>query len=134
MRGSLSDTGPLGGIVTGLMALGAGAHLVVACDMPYVQPAVLELLRRSATPEWDAVVPLCAGQPEPLCALYGASATEKLRAALEGGMRSVRAALQNLRVLYLDEAQWEPFDPGHNGFTNWNTPQDIQQVSPGETP
>src|SRR5690349_13497485 len=33
--------GPLGGLLTGLDAAGAGCHFALACDMPFVQPELL---------------------------------------------------------------------------------------------
>ena len=51
------ETGPLGGIVTGLTRVTAEQVLVVSCDLPHLQADVLRLLVALA-PGFDAVVPL----------------------------------------------------------------------------
>jgi molybdenum cofactor guanylyltransferase len=50
------DTGPLGGIASGLARIGEERALVVACDLPFVRTEVLRLLLDLA-PGYDAVVP-----------------------------------------------------------------------------
>jgi|SRR5579871_912085 len=117
--------GPVGGILTGLTALGVGAHLVVACDMPALQPGILRLLRDSATPEWDAVVPERDGRPEPLCAVYRDTAAPALQSFLATGRRAAFEALKMLRVYYLHEETLRGVDPDLLTFTNLNTPHDL---------
>jgi molybdopterin-guanine dinucleotide biosynthesis protein A len=118
------DTGPVGGILTGLTALGPGRHLVVACDMPALNPAVLRLLREAATPDWDAVVPEIGGRLEPLCAAYRDSAAPPLRRFLETGQRAARRALETLRVRRIGEEALRRIDPDLACFTNLNTPEE----------
>jgi molybdopterin-guanine dinucleotide biosynthesis protein A len=117
--------GPVGGIVTGLQALGAGLHLVAACDMPELQAAVLALLQESCRDGFDAVVPVVGGRPEPLCALYSASAEQPLRAFLEEGGRAAHQALERLRVRWICEEALRAVDPRLATFININTPDDL---------
>lgn len=125
----LADTfpgsGPVGGILTGLTALGEGRHIVVACDMPALNVNVLQLLLKAHTPEWDAVVPEINGQPEPLCAVYAHTAAHRLLRFLESGGRAAREALSQLRVKRIGEGVLRRIDPELACFTNVNTPEDL---------
>lgn len=127
------NTGPLGGILTGLIALGAGTHLVVACDMPALQPAVLRLLLDSAAPEWDVVVPEIDGRMEPLCAVYAATAVPALQAFLDSGGRALHRALATVRTLHVSETILRQYDPTLLTFTNLNTPADLERLQRSET-
>jgi molybdopterin-guanine dinucleotide biosynthesis protein A len=124
------DCGPVGGIVTGLGALGTGSHLVLACDMPLVQPGVIRLLRDAATEEWDAAVPEIDGEWEPLCAVYRHAAAPKLRRFLESGGRSARKAIDELTVRRIGEDELRRADPHLISFTNINTPEEWTNALP----
>lgn len=119
------ECGPLGGILTGLTHLGAGAHLVVACDMPYLHPSVIQLLFKAVTLEWDAIVPETGGHLEPLCAVYRHTAANRLMGFLEGGNYSVHEALKTLRTKRIGEGVLRRIDPELRCFTNWNTLEDM---------
>lgn len=122
------DSGPVGGILTGLTTLGPGSHIVVACDMPALNVGVLQLLLKAATPEWDAIVPEINGQPEPLCAVYRHTAAPRLMSFLESGKRSAREALGALRVKRVGEGVLRRLDPTLSCFTNINTPEDFETL------
>jgi molybdopterin-guanine dinucleotide biosynthesis protein A len=126
------QTGPLGGIVTGLRALGAGHHLAVACDMPALQPAALRLLLDSAGPEWDVVVPEIEGRMEPLCAVYSDTAIPALQAYLESGGRALHRALAEVRTRRIPETALRHVDPALRTFTNLNTPDDLERLQRSE--
>ncbi len=130
------DAGPVGGIVTGLTALGPGRHLVVACDMPAVRAETLALLLKLATPEWDAAVPEIGGRWEPLCAVYRDSALPPLRAFLETGQRAAQRALitDSLHVRRVEEAALRAIDPDLHGFLNLNTPDDFARFTAEHRP
>jgi molybdopterin-guanine dinucleotide biosynthesis protein A len=101
-----SDLGPLDGIATGLRATDADYAAVVACDMPFVEPALLaHLLDRAAG--HDAAVPrLGDGWFQTTQAAYrtDAMATAAAR-ALDRGDRRIVAAFDDLDVVVVDEAE-----------------------------
>ena len=99
--------GPVGGILTGMLALGRGCHIVLACDMPMARIAVLERLLTAAHSERevDAVVPEVAGELEPLCAVYRETASPKLAEFMKSGRRSAREALRQLNIRTIDEVE-----------------------------
>lgn len=117
--------GPLGGILAGLRAAGAGCHLVVACDMPHLSAPLLTHLLDLCSAETDAVVPRLAGRPEPLCAVYAAAAAARLRAQLDSGERAVHRSLEALRVRWVEEDEIRRFDADLRSVENWNEPGDV---------
>lgn len=100
---SYRGQGPLAGIYTGLYAAGAGACLVVACDMPFASAELgCKLIDALGTRDRDAVIPRESGQIHPLFAAYNARIAQTAKATLEEGKRSVKALLDRLDTEYLD--------------------------------
>lgn len=126
------ECGPVGGIITGLMAMGAGSHIVVACDMPALNTNVLQLLQKAATPEWDAVVPEINGRAEPLHAVYRHNSAPKLLRFLETGGFSVRDALETMKVKRIGEGVLKRIDPYLLSLTNVNTPEEVTMYLKGQ--
>lgn len=120
------DAGPLAGLCAALEATGTPWIFALATDMPFAEPALIELLaaRRAG---FDAVVPLADGHPQPLAAFYSANCLAVVRALLDAGegRRSLRAALERLHVCYVGEAELLAVDPGRRSFIDLDTPQDL---------
>jgi len=117
------DTGPLGGLATGLAAM-EGWCICVACDLPFVQPAIFRFLINQCSDEWDAVVPVIGGHAEPLHALYHRRALPAVEAALHTGQRRMDSFLSQVRTLFVTEEKLRPYDPHLRSFVNVNTPEE----------
>lgn len=118
------SVGPLAGITAGLRAARHDACLIVACDMPFLNPALLShLIDRLGT--FDAVVPISHGVSQYLHAAYSRSAAPAAQALLRLEARSVRELLVRLQVLYLSEEHCARFDPDGLSCFNMNTPADL---------
>ena len=63
----LPNGGPLAGLVASLGQITTPWAFMVACDMPFVVPEVVELLARYRL-QHQAVVPVVHGHPQPLAA------------------------------------------------------------------
>lgn len=103
--------GPLAAVAAGwarLLELGAGDRpvLVLAVDLPFLDPALLEVL--AAAPPALAVVPRVDGRAQPLCARYAPAALGRVDEILAAGERSMQAFLTVLgsEVQWLDEGEW----------------------------
>jgi molybdopterin-guanine dinucleotide biosynthesis protein A len=116
---ALPGQGPLGGIVTALRHSASQWNVIVACDMPGISAEfVWEILAAAEASGADVLVPAGPeGRPEPLCAAWNRRALPPLEAALEGGVRKLTDALQELRA-----AAWNVAQVTH--FANVNTPED----------
>ncbi len=128
------ETGPLGGIITGLNALGEGWHVVLACDMPAVQPDLLKLLISRCSESVDAVIPEVDGYLEPLCAIYSHRALGPLREYLESGGRAMHKSLGHLTILRVEESDLRVVDHELESFVNINTIEDWHKWRKASSP
>lgn len=121
----IPDAGPMGGLVS------AGSHsdtdfiFLFSCDIPLLQPSVLQKLIGSTDPTLDAVVPTHGGTTEPLCALYHRRTLELFRDRLQKGKLKMREVLDHLKVLYIE------FPEQNEGayLRNVNTPNDLETLN-----
>jgi molybdopterin-guanine dinucleotide biosynthesis protein A len=135
--------GPLGGIVTALMAISAAEadtanvikseptswSLVVGCDMPFLTVDWLQhLASRAIASKAEVVVPESTYGLEPLCACWRVSAAPLLTRAFDNGVRRVTDAMKQLRMEVLDAADWKRFDNLNRLFWNMNTPADHEEA------
>lgn len=119
------EAGPLAGLYTALTHAQTPWIFAIATDMPFVQPALIDYLAKRRD-GFQAVVPMVHGHPQPLAAFYATSCLTPFRAQLEeNGKRSLRAALEPLKVSYVDEADLLAADPGLRSFFDLDTPQDV---------
>jgi molybdopterin-guanine dinucleotide biosynthesis protein A len=121
------DSGPLGGIYTGLRYSRADACFVAACDMPLLQPALVAWLLQQA-PGHDAIVPVQDGQPQPLCAVYSRACLPVLRDHLDRGALKLSAVLEALQVEYVSPERWQACDPQGLSFINLNREADLLHI------
>lgn len=111
--------GPVAGLEAVLRRIRTDWALVVACDMPRLDPALLRRLALAAlaSPGRLAVVPRAGGRLEPLHAAYHRGALPLVTAALDAGRQRLGDLVAALDPLVLDLPQGPSFD-------NWNRPED----------
>lgn len=124
-RDPTPDQGPLGGIRTGLQAVDSPVAAVVACDMPFVEPPLLEYLFELA-PGHDAVIPrLADGWLQTTQAVYR---TKPMITAAEHALASsdarIVAALDDLEVRQVEEAELTAY-ASRQTFRNINTQEEL---------
>ena len=125
VRDLYPNSGSLGGILTGLISATGVWALVVACDMPFLNKALLSEMA-SERDDCDAVVPVLDGRPEPTHALYSKVCMEPIRKKIEAGDLKISAFFESVRVKYLPQRTIEMIDPGLWSFFNVNTPKDLE--------
>ena len=119
--------GALGGIFTGLTAARHQWGIAVACDMPFLNLALLRrmlCLRQGA----DAVVPMLRGWPEPTHAIYSKTCLPFMEERLLADDRKITRFFEKVRVTYLPEKEVAALDPYFLSFFNVNTPQDLARA------
>jgi molybdenum cofactor guanylyltransferase len=128
---ALPDAGPLAGLVAALEKVVTPWAFVIACDMPFINAAVVKLLAQQRG-ECQAVVPVVDGQPQPLAAFYARDCLATAQQILAGGGKhSLRALLERLVVRYVDEAQLRGADNQLRSFFDLDTPQDVDKALHG---
>ena len=119
------DSGPLAGLAAGMEGAATPWIFAVACDMPFINPAVIEYLAGKRT-DCQAVVPMVHGYPQPLAAFYTSSCLGVVQDILNGNAKhSLRALLERLQVRYVSEEQMLAVDPQLHSFFDLDTPQDV---------
>ncbi|MDD9955130.1 MAG: molybdenum cofactor guanylyltransferase [Anaerolineaceae bacterium] len=129
---SLPDAGSLGGIYTALLNSKHCHTLVVACDMPFLGPALLSHMLALREGGHDVIVPRVAGYPQGLHAVYGQACVAPIRAQIEAGRLKVIGFYDQVRVRYLDEDEWGPLDPTGQALGNVNTPEELAAAQEGK--
>lgn len=119
--------GPLGGIAAALAASPHELVAVVAVDMPFADPALLDVLARAWRGE-DAVVPVAERGPEPLHAIYRKTALPRLRAAIGDERFAMHEVLETLRVRRVTSDEWRAAGVDERFAVNLNEPEDLERV------
>ncbi len=117
-------TGPLGGIFSGLRAMRYDRGLVVACDMPLLNLALLRYLIQLSQ-ESDVVLPRIGDKTEPLHAVYTKTCLRPIEDSLKRGDRRIIAFFPEVRVRYVEQEEIDAFDPHHLSFFNINTVEEL---------
>ena len=121
------DSGSLGGIFTGLSAASNDWGFVVACDMPFLNSALVSHML-SLRKDCDAVVPVLDGYPEPTHAAYSNACLPHIERRLEAGQLKIAGFFDDVRVRCVTEDQIDGFDPQHLSFFNINRPEDLERA------
>jgi molybdopterin-guanine dinucleotide biosynthesis protein A len=122
------DRGPLMGLYSGLSAITMQRALVVAVDMPFVQPALLSyLLSQSLT--GAMLVPIANDVPQVLLAIYSRSILPFITERLRQGRRDPRSLLEVAPVQYIPEEELRQVDPQLRSFINLNTPEELRGLT-----
>ncbi|MCK5434694.1 MAG: molybdenum cofactor guanylyltransferase [Dehalococcoidales bacterium] len=116
--------GPLGGIYTGLAASDSFRNLVVACDMPLLNQALLRYMIQVSA-DFDLVVPRLDNMVEPLHAIYSRDCLTPVGELLKEGILRVSELFPLVRVRYVEAEEINRFDPKHLSFFNINTQTDL---------
>jgi molybdopterin-guanine dinucleotide biosynthesis protein A len=122
------DKGPMAGIMTGLRTVDSEYAFVVACDMPFVDPALVEYLFER-TDGHDAAIPRTGEWYQPTQAVYRAtSMANACEAALDRGDRRIVAALDDLDFVEVDSEEFEQYASSET-FENLNTREELDAAA-----
>ncbi|MFQ5934649.1 MAG: molybdenum cofactor guanylyltransferase [Dehalococcoidia bacterium] len=119
--------GSLGGIFTGLSTAQGDYSVVVAVDMPFLNVDLLRFMVDLIS-EYDAVVPVISGRPEPTHAIYAKNCVGPIERRLQAGELKIAGFFEDVNVGYVEEDEIEAFDPNHLSFFNINTQKDLDKA------
>jgi molybdopterin-guanine dinucleotide biosynthesis protein A len=130
-----TSRGPLGGIFTGLTVSRSLYNLVIACDMPFLNQALLSYMLEIAA-GFDLVMPRLGNMVEPLHAVYSKDCLVPIEQMIKQDELSINRLLDLVNVRYVDSEEISRFDPEHLSFFNVNTEAELETaralVSRGE--
>ncbi|MBI1877241.1 MAG: molybdenum cofactor guanylyltransferase [Chloroflexi bacterium] len=122
------DKAALGGLYSVIRAARHNNVLVVACDMPFLNAALLQYMIDLA-PTADVIVPLISPpQPETLHAIYSKNCLPAIERRLLANQLRLIGFFDDVSVRYVERAEIASFDPEFRSFTNMNTPEEWQKV------
>ncbi|MDP2157696.1 MAG: NTP transferase domain-containing protein, partial [Nitrospirota bacterium] len=105
-----------------------GAELfVAACDMPFIQTGVLELIIRDFKGQ-HALLPVYEGRPQPLFGIYSASVREAMKEHIMQNRKAMWDLLQDIRPALIPEEDVRAADPEGMTFININTLEEYRNL------
>ena len=117
--------GPLVGIFTGLRASQTKYNLVVACDMPFLNQALLGYMLQVAG-GFDVVIPRMGDMVEPLHTVYSKACLGPMEQMIQEDNLSVHRLLDLVKVRYVEADEIDRYDPEYLSFF-------IQRTVPSST-
>jgi len=127
VRDLMPDCGSLGGLYTGLIQAKTPHIFVVACDMPFLDQAVIAQFT-SQRAIADIVMAKIESRLHPMHALYGKRCLPVLERMILARQLKIQEIVSqsSLRVQYITEADLLTVDPSGRSFYNVNTPADFE--------
>lgn len=125
----------LGGVATALLHARHEHCLVVACDMPFLNPDLMAWMA-ALERNYDVLAPRLAGESrqggklvfQTLHAIYGRACLEPIEASIAAGDLRVVSFFDRVRVRAIDEAEIRRLDPDLASFFNANTPEAVARA------
>jgi len=129
VRDLVPDCGSLGGLYTGLTQATRPYIFVVACDMPFLDPAVItQFTSRRATT--DIVMAKLGARLHSMHALYGKRCLPIVEQMIRARQLKIQEMVSHasLRVRSVPAADLLTIDPSWRSFHNVNTPVDLEMA------
>ena len=140
----INQRGPLTGIFSALLNIKDDAIFVVACDMPFLNDQLMNYMvdkyrdkncvisepitSGSEITQWDAVIPVFKGKPQPLFGIYSKNILGIIEERLNKGLKRLKDLLTEINVFYIKEEEVRQIDPEGRSFLNINTMEDYEKV------
>ena len=121
----------MGGIATALgyaaKRFGEAWVLVLACDVPFLEPGLIQYLAHLRE-GYDVVVPRVSAGYEPLCALYRTTCLPIFEEFIRTGQLAIRNIFTRVNTREVAEIELRRFDPDLHSFINLNRPADLARA------
>ena len=123
----IPDCGSLGGLYTGLEGATRERVFAAACDMPFLNSAVIAHLV-ALSGKSDIVMPKLATGLQPMHAVYAKTCLPHFRRMIDARRFTIHEVTQNamLTVRFVPEDELRTIDPRLLSFLNLNTPADLE--------
>src|ERR1700683_540834 len=128
--------GPLGGIHAALRASEAELNLILAVDVPFVTPALLQYLMQRARERASATATVArSGERwQPLCAVYRREFADAAEMALRAGRYKIDALFQEDRTQVITENELQAAGFSPDVFRNLNTLDELASANDRNAP
>src|SRR5262245_5944493 len=119
------EKGSLGGVYSAIYHVTTPDCLVVACDMPYLNAAVLRYLITQIA-DYDVIIPDVLDELQTLHAIYSKSCLQPIERRLEAHRLRIVGFFPDVRVRTVTASELQVYDPELLAFQNLNTPEEFQ--------
>jgi molybdopterin-guanine dinucleotide biosynthesis protein A len=119
------ESGPIGGI-TSVLETGEESIFCVACDMPFVNPKLVEYV--SSFEGFDAVIPIWADRLQVLHAVYSRSILPLFQIAVRDEHLRISDVFPRANIHYISASEIKEMDPSGASFENLNTPAEYEKL------
>ncbi len=116
--------GPLGGIYSGLLSSETFYNFVVACDMPFINEALIKYMLKNSD-NYDAVIPRVDGQNHPLFGVYSKKCLAVIKKLLPENKLRVSDIFPQLKMRFILRREIERFDRRLLSIVNINSKKDL---------
>jgi len=124
-----SDCGPLAGIHAALLRSQTDLNLMLAVDLPFLNPRALNYLLLQAQASTALVtVPFTAGHYQPLCAVYRKAFAPAAEVALAQGRNKIDALFPTISLRVIQEEELAAAGCNAAALRNVNTPEEWEQA------
>jgi len=123
--------GPLAGIHAALRSSQTELNLILAVDMPFLTPALLQYMlgRAKDSDSAMATVPRTAQGWQPLCAVYRRDFASIAEKALRAGRYKIDALFVEAGAQVIGEPELQSAGFSLDLFSNLNTPDDLAEAA-----
>ncbi len=132
----IPDRGALGGLYTALSCARSPLTAVVACDMPFASPTLIEAMSRLITQEdADVVIPDSGGGLEPMHAVFRReTCLPAIKSAIDADEWKLISWFPQVKVRIMRPDEVARYDPNGLTFWNLNTPEEFAEAEKAANP
>ncbi|HEY3374960.1 MAG TPA: formate dehydrogenase accessory sulfurtransferase FdhD [Candidatus Aquicultor sp.] len=127
VRDDVPFQGPLGGISAGLKSSSRDINFIIAVDMPFISPQVVDYLARF-TGEADVIAPMTTNGFEPLFAFYSKRCVDALNDVLAAGERKILSLLGRIDLKVIGYNEIRNLPGADSTFLNINTERELEEA------
>ena len=125
---AVAKRGSLIGLYSGLVRSRDPYSIVVACDMPFLNPELLSYMADIA-PGYDAVLPRRGDLIEPLHAVYSRDLLPVIEDSIRRDDRRIRSIFEGRQIRFVSEEEMDRFDPQRRSCINLNTRKEYEEAT-----
>jgi molybdopterin-guanine dinucleotide biosynthesis protein A len=123
------ERGPLAGIHAALTRTSTDLNLIIAVDLPFLQPGLLNyLISQARETAAGVVVPRAGGGLQPLCALYRRNFAEVAERLLRAGKNKIAPLFAEVTTRIIEREELERNGFPEDMFRNLNTEKDWEEA------
>lgn len=115
----------LNGIYSGLFYSSHPHVFITACDTPFLQKELVEMVTGSIDDRFDVVMPRTSEGSEPLCAVYSKRSLNRIEQHLIQDKHKIQRVFRQDRIKIVSEKSLRKVDPDLISFFNVNSSEDL---------